>query len=102
VQDRSYCLLLRVSCLQSNRSIKLNKCNEMHCSARQKPKGSYQDERRSNARLIIFVIGGITYSEMRSAYEVSQAYKSCEVIVGKLVLGKGWYVESYFKHKYVV
>lgn len=74
----------------------------MHCSARQKPKGSYQDERRSNARLIIFVIGGITYSEMRSAYEVSQAYKSCEVIVGKLILGKGWYAESYFKHKYVV
>ena len=71
-------------------------------SARQKPKGSYQDERRSNARLIIFVIGGITYSEMRSAYEVSQTYKSCEVIVSKLVLGKGWYVESYFKHKYVV
>lgn len=74
----------------------------MHCSARQKPKASYQDERRSNARLIIFVIGGITYSEMRSAYEVSQAYKSCEVIVGKLILGKGWYVESCFKHKYVV
>ncbi|OXB84163.1 UNVERIFIED_CONTAM: hypothetical protein H355_007046 [Colinus virginianus] len=51
-------------------------------SARQKPKASYQDERKSNARLIIFVIGGITYSEMRSAYEVSQAYKTCEVIVG--------------------
>uniref|UniRef100_A0A8C4JRV6 Syntaxin binding protein 3 n=1 Tax=Dromaius novaehollandiae TaxID=8790 RepID=A0A8C4JRV6_DRONO len=51
-------------------------------SARQKPKASYQDERKSSARLIIFVIGGITYSEMRSAYEVSQAYKSCEVIIG--------------------
>nr|XP_047922855.1 syntaxin-binding protein 3 isoform X2 [Anser cygnoides] len=51
-------------------------------SARQKPKASYQDERKSSARLIVFVIGGITYSEMRSAYEVSQAYKSCEVIIG--------------------
>ncbi|KAM6199494.1 syntaxin-binding protein 3 isoform 1-T1 [Sarcoramphus papa] len=51
-------------------------------SARQKPKASYQDERKSSARLIIFVIGGITYSEMRSAYEVSQAYKSCEVVIG--------------------
>ncbi|KAI6064091.1 Syntaxin-binding protein 3 isoform X1 [Aix galericulata] len=51
-------------------------------SARQKPKASYQDERKSSARLIIFVIGGITYSEMRSAYEVSQAHKSCEVIIG--------------------
>ncbi|XP_054690258.1 syntaxin-binding protein 3 isoform X3 [Grus americana] len=51
-------------------------------SARQKPKATYQDERKSSARLIIFVIGGITYSEMRSAYEVSQAYKSCEVVIG--------------------
>ncbi|KAM6080540.1 syntaxin-binding protein 3 isoform 2-T2 [Theristicus caerulescens] len=51
-------------------------------SARQKPKASYKDERKSSARLIIFVIGGITYSEMRSAYEVSQAYKSCEVVIG--------------------
>ncbi|NXF35944.1 STXB3 protein, partial [Nyctibius bracteatus] len=51
-------------------------------SARQKPKASYQEERKSSARLIIFVIGGITYSEMRSAYEVSQAYKSCEVVIG--------------------
>ncbi|KFQ85203.1 Syntaxin-binding protein 3, partial [Phoenicopterus ruber ruber] len=51
-------------------------------SARQKPKASYQDERKSSARLIIFVIGGVTYSEMRSAYEVSQAYKSCEVFIG--------------------
>uniref|UniRef100_A0A663ELS1 Syntaxin binding protein 3 n=3 Tax=Neoaves TaxID=3078114 RepID=A0A663ELS1_AQUCH len=53
-------------------------------SARQKPKASYQDERKSSARLIIFVIGGITYSEMRSAYEVSQVYKSCEVVIGTL------------------
>ncbi|NXX88768.1 STXB3 protein, partial [Centropus bengalensis] len=51
-------------------------------SARQKPKGSYKGERKSGARLIIFVIGGVSYSEMRSAYEVSEAYKSCEVIIG--------------------
>ncbi|XP_042729956.1 syntaxin-binding protein 3 isoform X1 [Lagopus leucura] len=51
-------------------------------SARQKPKASYPDERRSKARLILFVMGGITYSEMRCAYEVSQAFKSCEVIIG--------------------
>lgn len=75
---------------------------EILCSARQKPKASYQDERKSSARLIIFVIGGITYSEMRSAYEVSQAHKSCEVIIGKSVLGPGWYIEIYFKQEYVV
>lgn len=71
---------------------------EISCSARQKTKASYKDERKSSARLIIFVIGGITYSEMRSAYEVSQAHKSCEVVIGKLVLRKGWYVGVYYMY----
>lgn len=31
---------------------------------------------------------------MRSAYEVSQAYKSCEVVIGKPGLGKGGYVRA--------
>ncbi|XP_012733488.2 syntaxin-binding protein 3 [Fundulus heteroclitus] len=51
-------------------------------SARQRNKTISQDDRRTGSRLIIFVIGGITYSEMRCAYEVTQAVKSCEVIVG--------------------
>ncbi|KAM9386146.1 syntaxin-binding protein 3 [Pholidichthys leucotaenia] len=51
-------------------------------SARQKHKASTQDDRRTGSRLIIFVIGGISFSEMRCAYEVTQAVKSCEVIVG--------------------
>ncbi|XP_041335449.1 syntaxin-binding protein 3 isoform X5 [Pyrgilauda ruficollis] len=51
-------------------------------SARQKPRASHREERRSSARLIVFVIGGVMYSEMRSAYEVSEAYKSCEVVIG--------------------
>ncbi|ERE90003.1 syntaxin-binding protein 3 [Cricetulus griseus] len=52
-------------------------------SARQKPRANYLElDRKNGSRLIIFVIGGITYSEMRCAYEVSQAHKSCEVIIG--------------------
>ncbi|XP_067893679.1 syntaxin-binding protein 3 [Heterodontus francisci] len=50
-------------------------------SARQGNK-SNQDDRRGGLKLIIFIIGGVTYSEMRCAYEVSQSSKSCEVIVG--------------------
>nr|KAF6398130.1 syntaxin binding protein 3 [Rousettus aegyptiacus] len=51
-------------------------------SARQKPRANYLEDRKSGSKLIVFVIGGITYSEMRCAYEVSQAHKSCEVIIG--------------------
>uniref|UniRef100_A0A8C7W696 Uncharacterized protein n=1 Tax=Oncorhynchus mykiss TaxID=8022 RepID=A0A8C7W696_ONCMY len=41
-----------------------------------------QDERRSGSRLIIFVIGGIRYSEIRCAYQVTLSIKSCEVLIG--------------------
>ena len=39
----------------------------------------------SASRLIVFVLGGMTFSEMRCAYEVSKASQSgCEVIIGML------------------
>lgn len=33
-------------------------------------------------RLLLFVVGGITYSEMRAAYEVTKSGKNWEVIIG--------------------
>lgn len=58
-------------------------CLHLFFSARQKPRANYLEDRKNGSKLIVFVIGGITYSEMRCAYEVSQAHKSCEVIIGK-------------------
>ncbi|XP_030062054.1 syntaxin-binding protein 3 [Microcaecilia unicolor] len=51
-------------------------------SARQKYKTNMADDRKNEPKLIIFILGGMTYSEMRCAYEVTEAIKSCEVIIG--------------------
>ncbi|XP_050740167.1 protein ROP-like isoform X1 [Eriocheir sinensis] len=42
----------------------------------------HKDKVKNMPRLIVFVVGGITYSEMRAAYEVTKAVKNWEVIIG--------------------
>ncbi|MFH4982627.1 hypothetical protein AB6A40_009336 [Gnathostoma spinigerum] len=37
---------------------------------------------RAGPRLIVFVVGGVTYSEMRAAYEVTKDKKPWEIIIG--------------------
>lgn len=37
-------------------------------------------------RVIVFVIGGVSFSEIRCAYEVTSNFKNWEVIIGKVFL----------------
>ena len=46
-------------------------------------KDKSQQNARNVPRILIFVVGGVSYSEMRAAYEVTAAAKNWEVIVGE-------------------
>lgn len=39
--------------------------------------------KKNVSRIIVFIIGGVTFSEIRSAYEITENFSNWEVIIGK-------------------
>lgn len=48
-----------------------------------KDKASQGASQKNLPRIIVFIMGGVTFSELRCAYEVTNDKKNWEVIVGK-------------------
>ena len=42
-----------------------------------------QAAKKAGPTIIIFIIGGMTHSEMRAIYEVSKDSTDCEVVIGE-------------------
>jgi len=42
-----------------------------------------KDSKQHIPRIILFINGGITYSEIRSAYEVSKNFKNWDIVIGR-------------------
>ncbi|CAG0902091.1 unnamed protein product, partial [Darwinula stevensoni] len=51
-------------------------------SARQRSNQKASGSAKRVHRLIVFIVGGVTFSEMRSAYEITKACEKWEVIIG--------------------
>jgi len=70
--------------LGGSRQISMPNRSKAPASARygQWHKDQRYSQMRSGPRLIIYIVGGVTYSEMRSAYQVTRAQKAWDVIIG--------------------
>lgn len=41
-----------------------------------------QQPKKNVSRIIVFIIGGVTFSEIRSAYEIAENLTNWEIIIG--------------------
>lgn len=42
-----------------------------------------EDQKKEGSNIILFIIGGVTYSEMRCVYEVSKNSKNWNIVIGR-------------------
>jgi syntaxin-binding protein 1 len=66
----------------TNQTRRTSYCVPTSARYRNWEKDKTQPVTRNLPRLIVFIVGGMSYSEMRSAYEVTKACKNWEVIIG--------------------
>ncbi|CAI5441852.1 unnamed protein product [Caenorhabditis angaria] len=58
-------------------------------------------ENRANKKIVIFIAGGITYSEIREAYKFSNTLKNTQIFIGSdRILTPNNFIEHYLRNKF--